>query len=765
MRTILGISLSLLVVVFAAPSSAQSPVHFWSQRFGGTGDDLGLAVAVDGSGNVVVAGTFQNVANFGGGNFTSAGSYDIFLAKYSASGVHQWSRRFGSTGDDLCLGVAVDGSGNVAVTGRFNGTVNFGGANLVSAGLNDIFVAKYNASGVHQWSQRAGSPLDDVGISVKMDGPGNVVVTGYFQGTVNFGGANLVSAGSNDVFLTTYTASGLHKWSKRFGSTNSDVCQGVAVDGAGNVFVTGFFQGTVSFGGVNLVSAAGSTDIVLAKYDNAGQHQWSQRFGGTDFDTGNSVAVDGSGNVVMTGFFNATVNFGGGNLVSAGSYDVFMAKYNTNGVHQWSQRFGSTEGDQGQAVAVDGLGNVALIGTFNGTVNFGGGDLVSEVGSSAIFVARYNASGVHQWSFAGIDEAAFGVAAYGSGNVVLIGGFNGTVNFGGENLVSAGGNDIFVAKYGDNEVKPLITSILDIGNDQGKRVRIQFSSSDHDAVGAGPPVSRYEVYRRNDDLASAMMESPAGSPSIEQLLDLGWVYAADVPAHAANGYLIDASTDADSTIANGQHYSVFFIRASTASPGTFFDSPIDSGYSLDNLAPGAPTNLVLAGHQLYWSGPSATDFDYFTVYGSNSNNFGAASVIGYSVSPTLSVLGSTHPVYFVTATDFSGNESLPASTGNPTGVGETPNSYVLSVSAYPNPFNPETTVRYTVPAKGRVTLDVFDARGAHVATLVDAERDAGAHTVTWNGRDHRGTASGSGVYFARLTSPAGTRTYKMTLLK
>src|SRR5678815_18543 len=98
MRTILGISLSLLVVVFAAPSSAQSPVHFWSQRFGGTGDDLGLAVAVDGSGNVVVAGTFQNVANFGGGNFTSAGSYDIFLAKYSASGVHQWSRRFGSTG-------------------------------------------------------------------------------------------------------------------------------------------------------------------------------------------------------------------------------------------------------------------------------------------------------------------------------------------------------------------------------------------------------------------------------------------------------------------------------------------------------------------------------------------------------------------------------------------------------------------------------------------------------------------------------------------
>jgi hypothetical protein len=100
-----------------------------------------------------------------------------------------------------------------------------------------------------------------------------------------------------------------------------------------------------------------------------------------------------------------------------------------------------------------------------------------------------------------------------------------------------------------------------------------------------------------------------------------------------------------------------------------------------------------------------------------------------------------------------------------TGVGNGPKSYLLSISAYPNPFNPETTIHYTVPGRGRVTLEVFDARGAHVATLVDDETDAGAYTVAWNGRDDRDTATGSGVYFALLTSPGGTRTYKMTLLK
>jgi hypothetical protein len=255
--------------------------------------------------------------------------------------------------------------------------------------------------------------------------------------------------------------------------------------------------------------------------------------------------------------------------------------------------------------------------------------------------------------------------------------------------------------------------------------------------------------------------APAPQPSID-----GWSYVATVPPHGETTYGIDVPTIGDSTIAHGPYYSAFFVRGATASPYTFFDSPADSGYSLDNLAPSAPQNVVFASGQLFWSQPPTADFDYFTIYGANSANFGAATLINYSVLATLDVSSAPYFFYFVTATDFSGNESLPGALGTPTGVGDTPQSYVLSVSNYPNPFNPSTTVGYTVPTRGNVTVAIYDARGARVATLVDNEtRDAGAYRVGWNGRTDNGEAVSSGIYFARIEQNGAARSKKMVLLK
>ncbi len=767
MRTILGIALGVLVASLATPTAGQIPPHFWSQRFGGTNFENSFALAVDGSGNVVITGQFLGTANFGGGNLVSAGNSDIFLAKYDSNGLFDWNQRFGSATGDQGTGVALDGSGNVLVTGIFSGTVNFGGANLVSAGASDIFVAKYNSSGVHQWSQRFGSSSSDRAESIAVDVLGNVIVTGSFSGTVNFGGANLMSAGDPDVFLAKYNSSGVHQWSQRFGGTAGDQASSVTVDVSGNVVMTGDFGGTVNFGGANLVSA-GDPDVFLARYNSLGVHQWSQSFGSAGTDRGQAVAVDGSGNVVVTGNFDGNVSFGGATLVSAGDSDAFLAKYNSGGVHQWSQNFGSTSGDVGSGIAVDGSGNVVLTGSFEGTVDFGGGNLVS-VGSLEVFVAKYNASGAHQWSLRGGGASIdFGYAAAvdGSGNAVVTGEFRATANFGGGNLVSAGVSDIFLAKYGSNAAeKPVITSILDIGNDQGKRVRIQFSRSGHDVSGTSTPVIRYESYRRNDALPLATPDTPTDRVSREQLLDLGWVEAGSIDAHLADGYLMDAPTDADSTVAFGQHYSVFFIRAGTASPGTFFDSPIDSGYSVDNLAPGVPGGFAYASGVLSWNESNAEDFDYFSVYGSNTSSFGSATLVDYTTATNLDVTSAGYVFYFITATDFSGNEGNPAAINTLSDIGGTPKGYVLSISAYPNPFNPETTVRYTVATKGPITIAVYDLRGAHVATLVDLEVEAGAYTVAWDGRDLRGNQAGSGVYFARIVTSGGTGSYKMTLLK
>ena len=211
---------------------------------------------------------------------------------------------------------------------------------------------------------------------------------------------------------------------------------------------------------------------------------------------------------------------------------------------------------------------------------------------------------------------------------------------------------------------------------------------------------------------------------------------------------------------------MFYVRAATASSPTFFDSPADSGYSKDNLAHAIPQNFVFNADDLSWNESSAADFDFFTVYGSNTNSFGAATLVDYSVAPAMDVTASPYVYYYVTATDFSGNEGKPAKVNTLSTVGGAPKSYVLSVSNYPNPFNPRTTVSYTVPSRGAVTVLVYDAHGARVATLLDhVDRAAGAYSVEWDGRAQSGATVGTGVYFARIEHASGTRSKKMVLLK
>jgi hypothetical protein len=205
---------------------------------------------------------------------------------------------------------------------------------------------------------------------------------------VDFGGGPLASAGGSDVFVARYSGSnGSHLWSRRVGGTSDDLAWGVAVDGSGDVLVTGNVSDTVDFGGGPLASAGGS-DGFMAKYSGSdGSPLWSRRFGGVSFETGNDVAVDGSGNVVVTGFFLGASEFGGDALESAGSYDVFVAKYSgSDGSHVWSRRFGSTFTDYGLATALEENGRVLVTGSFSGTVDFGDGVPLESAGAEDIFL-------------------------------------------------------------------------------------------------------------------------------------------------------------------------------------------------------------------------------------------------------------------------------------------------------------------------------------------------------------------------------------------
>jgi hypothetical protein len=735
----------LHLITFSA--RAAEPLHFWSQRFGDTGTDEGLRVATDAARNIFVVGDFNGTVDFGGGGLTSAGGADIFLAKYDANGFHLWSKRFGSTGADAAHGVAVDADGNVFVTGYFSGTVDFGGGGLTSAGGWDIFLAKYSSSGTHQWSKRFGSSGSDLAKRVAVDVPGDVFLTGYVGGTVDFGGGEIPFGGGFDIFLAKIDSSGAHEWSQVFGGGGIDEGEGLAVDPTGSALIIGYFQSAVDFGG-GVLTGAGFNDICVAKFDSDGVHVWSQAFGGASNDIGVGVAADASGNVLVTGLFSGTVDFGGGDLVGIGQ-DVFVAKYDPGGAHAWSRHLGQNSPDIGFDVVADASGNAFLTGVVGG-----------------IFVAKYSPSGDQEWYQEFLTGWGFGVALDVHENLLVTGSFSGALDFGGGQLAAAGGTDVFLLKYGTGTAEPSIVTVIDVGNDQGRQVKISFSRSGYDSPGAPLPVAQYEAFRRDDPLPAGSGLPPSGGSSSAGSRATDWVFVGSVPAHGESDYKILVPTAADSTVTHGQYYSTFFVRAATVDPFAFFDSAADSGYSLDNLAPSAPVNLTYDGGTLSWLESPETDFDYFTVYGSASDSLdGSAVVIDYTVGTSVDVSASAFPHYFVTATDFSGNEGPPAGVSTSSNVDDAARSSALSILAYPNPCNPGTTVRYGVPSRGRTAVTIYDVHGSLVRKLVDEERAVGSHAVRWEGVDMRGARARSGVYFARVEVGGQTRSAKIVLLR
>lgn len=347
----------------------------------------------------------------------AAGAYDVFVMKLNSSGNLVWVRSFGSTNADFGEALAVDGAGNVYVTGTFAWTVDFDPDplttfNLVSAGLDDVFLVKLNPSGNLVWAKRFGGTGYDEGRSVVVPASGDVYITGQFYGMVDFdpdpaSTYNLVPAGDGGgVFVVRLSSSGGLVWAKGIGGLI--LSESVAVDASGNVHVAGLFQGTIDFDPdlattYNLVAETGGHDVFVVKLNSSGGFVWARRFGGpSGSDTGESVALDDAGNVHITGVFRGTVDFDPDpgatrNLVSAGSGDAFVMKLNPSGNLVWASRFGGVDSDIGQSVAVDGLGNVYATGAFVATASLepdaGATNAFVSAGSRDIFVLRLNPSG------------------------------------------------------------------------------------------------------------------------------------------------------------------------------------------------------------------------------------------------------------------------------------------------------------------------------------------------------------------------------------
>ena len=363
-----------------------------------------------------------------------------------------WAKSAGGQQKVESYAIAIDSDGNSYITGWFEDSLKFGSFSLKAsiagnAFASDIFIAKYDINGNFVWAKKAGGTSYDYGTGIATDTAGNVYVTGLFLGTATFGTLSITSISTDyDVFIAKYAPDGTALWVNKAGGSAWDVGSGITVDKSGNVFVAGAFRGTATFGTASLISA-GNYDGFVAKYDNTGVFQWAQRAGGTLEDRAQSISTDAIGNCYVIGFFNGIATVGTTLLTSSDSSDVWIAKYDPSGTSVWAKRAGGPDADEGKSIVSDDAGNTHVTGFFEGTSLFGTISLTSS-GSRDIFAGKYDYKGDIMWmkKLGGVQgDIGYGISVDSSGNSYVAGSFFGAAIFDTISVVSSNQDDAFIA--------------------------------------------------------------------------------------------------------------------------------------------------------------------------------------------------------------------------------------------------------------------------------------------------------------------------------
>ena len=342
----------------------------WVSQAGGTTVNYGRAAGADTNGDLYVVGGYSGSARFGGASLPAGSGEEFFLAKYSGAGALQWVQAStGGADDNYGIGLAVDSTGNsyaLAVMDRSGTSLAFGSitATANNGGTTFLILVKYDRNGSAQWAQLFDTTQETYGSKVAVDVDGNVYVRGLFESDVTVGGAHLSGSAAKNPFVAKFDGSGNLAWIRQpVGGISGE--GGVAVDAAGAVYISGYFAGTLNFGGgTTLTSSAGSSapfgDAFLAKYDSSGAIQWAKAAGGASGGLYWDIALDAQTNIYVAGILGS---------------DAALAKYNPAGTLQWTE---SASGPSAHPVAsgvakcaVDQLGNCYLAGFYQGTARLG----------------------------------------------------------------------------------------------------------------------------------------------------------------------------------------------------------------------------------------------------------------------------------------------------------------------------------------------------------------------------------------------------------
>ena len=472
-------------------SSLSNLSLLFSTFFGGNDSDLANSIAIDQAGNIYLTGTTYS-SYFpikDAYNVTYGGNGDVFVAKFTSTGILVFSTVFGGSSGDEGEGIAVDSVGNCFITGHTlsNDFPTKNAFNNSLGGLQDAFVAKINATGGLVFSTFFGGKFGDFGNDIAVDSADNIFITGFTQ-SPNFPTKNAFNStfggGNGDAFVAKFNAAGDLVFSSFFGGNSTDSAHGIIVDSVGNSYITGTTSSSnfPTKNAYNATYGGGMADSFLAKFDSNGKLLFSTYFGGNGDDESQAIAIDSAGNSLITGYTLETFSYNTSqsipnnfptkhafNATTGGFNDAFLAKFDSHGQLVFSTFLGGNDLEIGYAIAVDSAGNSYTTGTtsssnfptkFAYNTTYGGsGNSYGWFGDA--FVTKFSSTGSLVYStYLGGDssDVGTGIAVDSAGDCFITGYTfsNNFPTFSAFNASYSGREDAFITKF-SYFPEPLVT--------------------------------------------------------------------------------------------------------------------------------------------------------------------------------------------------------------------------------------------------------------------------------------------------------------------
>lgn len=431
-------ALILVLLALTHPIHAQNPQWQWAAQTTGSGTAQVKGITVDAEGNTYAVGFFTNNVHFGTTTLVSQGYSDLFVAKLSPKGDWVWAVAAGGVESDHASGVAVDAAGRIFIAGSFSTQALFGTTTLSSQGDMDVFVAQLSAEGQWQWATAAGGTGVDRSTSLALSNTGELLVGGQFAETASFGSISLTSRGSTDAFVARLTRNGNWQWATGAGGDANDEATALTTNAAGEIYVTGYFSNTATFGAA-VLTGRGMDDAFVGKLTSAGRWRWATAATGTNTAYGKGLVADPAGGVFVTGSFSGEAVFGATHLQSNISDDGFVSHLTDSGQWQWTTVLASDYLDSIVGIALDRMGKLYVAGTFSHIIQ-GGPFQLSSRGHQDVFVGYLSRNGTWLGLVAAggaADDAGAALALAPGGEVCVGGVFSTAASFGVVPLLSA----------------------------------------------------------------------------------------------------------------------------------------------------------------------------------------------------------------------------------------------------------------------------------------------------------------------------------------